>query len=159
MEKEYLTPQGYSKLLKMIDVLIKEKVPESIASIAKAQENGGELSENTEYLLAMDERDRLESRLTYLTDILDKAQVSDIKHIREDGKVRFGSTVHMLDLDIDKEFTYKIVGVIEADIKEGSVSYKSPIGRSLIGSNVEDEIDLEIPSGFRVLEILGVKHI
>lgn len=159
MEKEYLTPNGYQKLLQEVKFLAKEKIPECIEDIANAQANGGDISENTEYLNALEERDKVESRINNLRRIIDNAHIIDILQMKVDDKVRFGSTVTIYDTDLDTEFTYKIVGELESSIKEGTISYKSPMARSLIGKSVEDIIDLVVPSGDRELEIIKVEHI
>ena len=159
MDKEYLTPRGYKQLRETLNVLIKIKIPACIVDISNAQSAGGDLSENNEYLTALEERDKVENKVSDLTRYVDNSQIIDILNIKQDGKVRFGSTVKIYDTDLDEEFTYKIVGVLEASIKEGTVSYKSPIGMVLIGKHVEDVIDLETPIGFRELEIISVNHI
>jgi transcription elongation factor GreA len=159
MDKEYLTPRGYKKLLATLNVLIKEKIPACIEDIANAQSSGGDLSENNEYLSALEERDKVENKVSELTRITENAHVIDILKVKADGVVRFGSTITIYDTDMDKEFVYKIVGENEASIKEGTVSYKSPLAKELIGKKIDDVADLETPSGFRELEILNVKHI
>jgi transcription elongation factor GreA len=159
MEKNHLTPAGYSKVSKLLQDQIKVKRAECIELISEAQKSGGELSENTEYLLALEERDKVENKITELSRILDNCVTIDINKFPEDGKVRFGSTVRLLDIDIEKEFQYKIIGEIEASLKEGSISYKSPLGKAVLGLNLEDEFDLVAPNGIRTFEILEIKHI
>ncbi len=160
MDKNYLTPKGHHKANKLLEEYVKVKRPASIEAISEAQKNGGgELSENTEYLQALEERDQIENKISELSRLLENCQVIDIANFKEDNKVRFGSTVTLLDIDLDEEFTYTIVGEIESNIKEGTISYKSPIGMAMMGLNKEDEFDLVAPSGIRTFEVLDVKHI
>ncbi len=160
MDKNYLTPKGHQKVNKLLEEYVKVKRPASIEAISEAQKNGGgELSENTEYLQALEERDQIENKISELSRLIENCQVIDISNFKEDNKVRFGSTVTLLDIDLDKEFTYKIVGEIESNIKEGTISYKSPIGMAMIGLHKEEEFDLVAPSGIRTFEIIEVKHI
>lgn len=160
MDKNYLTPKGYSKANKLLEEYVRVRRPASIEAISEAQKNGGgELSENSEYLQALEERDQIENKISELSKLLEKCQVIDIANFKEDNKVRFGSTVTLLDVDLEKEFTYTIVGEIESNIKEGTISYKSPIGNAMMGLNKEDEFDLVTPSGMRTFEVLEVKHL
>ena len=159
MDKNYFTPTGYQKATKLLEEYVKVKRPESIEAIASSQQNSGELSENTEYLQALEERDKIENKIAGLSRMLENSQVIDINQFKEDGKVRFGSTVKLLDIDLDKEFVYKIVGELESNIKEGSISYKSPIGKAMLGLNHEDEFDLVAPNGIRTFEILEINHV
>lgn len=160
MDKNYLTPKGYKKASKLLEEYVKVRRPESIEAISEAQQNGGgELSENSEYLQALKERDQIENKILELSKLVDNCQVIDISNFKEDNKVRFGSTVTLFDIDLEKEFTYTIVGEIESDIREGTISYKSPIGNAMIGLNKEDEFDLVTPSGIRTLEVIEVKHL
>lgn len=159
MEKHCLTPDGYSNLRSQLNDLVKIKRPECIEAIAEAQTGGGELSENAEYLQAMEERDKIESKISDLSSILENSQVIDVKNIKPNGKVSFGTTVTLYDVDLEDEFKYKIVGEREANIKEGSISYLSPLGRAVMGSVIGDEFDIETPSGSRTFEVLEVEYI
>lgn len=159
MDKNYFTPIGYQKASKLLEEYIKVKRTECIEAIANSQQNGGELSENTEYLQALEERDKIENKIAELSRMLDNSQIIDIAQFKEDGKIRFGSTAKLFDLDLEKEFVYKIVGELESNIKDGTISYKSPIAKAMLGLNCDDEFDLVAPNGIRTFEILEVKHI
>ncbi len=158
MVKNYITPIGYDVLYKQLDDLRKNKRNEIIQAIAEAQKNGGELSENSEYLQAMAERDRIENKIVEIANFLENTEIVDILKFPLDNKVRFGATVTFMDVDTEQVSTYKLVGETEADIKQGSISYKSPIGRSLISRKIGDEVDLDTPSGEKTLEILKIEH-
>jgi len=158
MDKEYLTPQGYNKLLKALDFLIKEKRQECIADIANSQ-TSGDIAENTEYLNALEERDKVEYKIKELTSVIDNCKIIDILQFADDNIVHFGSTVTVFDTNLEKEFTYRIVGALEASIKEGTISYKSPIAKELIGKKVGSYVDLVTPSGIRELHIVSTGNI
>ncbi len=158
MVKNYITPIGYDVLYKQLEDLRKNKRSEIIEVIAESQKNGGDLSENSEYLQATAERDRIENKIQEISNFIENTEIVDILKFPVDGKVRFGSTVTFMDVDTEQVSTYKLVGETESDIKQGSISYKSPIGKALILKKVGDEVDLETPSGEKTLEILKVEH-
>lgn len=158
MIKNYITPVGYESLCKQLEDLRKNKRNEIIQAIAEAQKNGGDLAENSEYLQAMAERDKIENKIQEISAFIENCEIFDILTIPVDNKVRFGSTVTFVDIDTEQVSTYKLVGETEADIKQGSISYKSPIGKALILKKIGDEVDLDTPSGEKTLEILKIEH-
>lgn len=158
MIKNYITPVGYESLCKQLEDLRKNKRNEIIQAIAEAQKNGGDLAENSEYLQAMAERDKIENKIQEISTFIENCEIFDILTIPVDNKVRFGSTVTFVDIDTEQVSTYKLVGETEADIKQGSISYKSPIGKALILKKIGDEVDLDTPSGEKTLEILKIEH-
>ena len=158
MDKEPVTSNGLEKL-KIELVFLKEKRrPEIVAAIAEARSHG-DLKENAEYHAAKEEQGLNEKRIQELETSIAMAEVIDIRKIPNDNKVIFASTIIVKDLDNDKKNTYKIVGRDEADVKNGLIYYKSPLGRGFIGKNKEDFVVIETPSGEKNFEILDVKYI
>ncbi len=158
MTKFYSTPEGF-QILK--DSLEKVKVDQKSAleDLKAAQENGNDLSENVEYLEAKDRLSGFDNKLSALVEKISQTKILDIKDTPYTGKVVFGATVTLVDIDTDKELIYKIVGDEESNIKENKISYASPLGRAIIGRSEGDEITFELPSGGdREVEILKVEH-
>ena len=148
------------------EILIKEKLsnlkfierPKISEAIAEARAHG-DLKENAEYHAAKELQGLIESKINEMESALANAQVIDVKDIPETGRVVFGSTIQIYDIDNDKEITFKIVGNLESNPDEGDISIDTPIARGLVGKFVEDEITIETPSGKLNYEILDVKHI
>ena len=160
MEKYYCTPEGYQQLSVIIEKITKIEIPAIIERIANATSEGGsDLSENSDYLQAKDELDRVEHRARTLTDKTSRASVIDIKSIHPTGKVIFGCTVEIEDVDTQEHSVYKLVGEDESDVKENKISAFSPIGKELIGKILDDEIEVITPKGERYFTILSIKHI
>ena len=158
MEKEPITTQGLEKLKEEIIFLKEKKRPEIVAAIAEARSHG-DLKENAEYHAAKEQQSLLESRVIAINDLIARANVIDVTKIENEGKVIFGSTVKVQDLDEKKNISYKLVGQDEADIKKNLIFFKSPIGKALIGKNKGDLISVATPSGERNFEILNVEYI
>ena len=157
MEKKYLmTRTGFAKLVAELNNLIKVERPKVIDSIKESRAYGGELSENSEYLEAKDQQESLEKKISDLQMRLDNARVIDIEKVVSDGVVRFGTIVKLLDLDTDSEVSYQIVGEEESSIKEGKISYLSPIAIAMMNKRIGDLIYFRIPKGERELEILEI---
>ena len=148
------------------EILIKEKLsnlkfierPKISEAIAEARAHG-DLKENAEYHAAKELQGLIESKINEIENALGNAQVIDVKDIPETGRVVFGSTIRIYDVDNDKEITFKIVGNLESDPDKGEISIDTPIAKGLVGKFVEDEITIETPSGKLNYEILDVKHI
>ena len=148
------------------EILIKEKLsnlkfierPKISEAIAEARAHG-DLKENAEYHAAKELQGLIESKINEIENALGNAQVIDVKDIPETGRVVFGSTIKIYDIDNDKEITFKIVGNLESDPDKGEISIDTPIAKGLVGKFVEDEITIETPSGKINYEILDVKHI
>ena len=132
--------------------------PRIVSDIATAREHG-DLKENAEYHAAKEEQGLNEKRIQELETSIAMAEVIDIRKIPNDNKVIFASTIIVKDLDSDKKNTYKIVGRDEADVKNGLIYYKSPLGRGFIGKNKEDFVVIETPSGEKNFEIVNVEYI
>ena len=157
MEKEPITIAGLEVLKKELIFLKEKKRPKIVAAISEARSHG-DLKENAEYHAAKEQQAQMESRVIEINDIIARANVIDVTKIENNGNVIFGSTVTVQDLEIDKKKTYKIVGKDEADISKNLIYFKSPIGKALIGKNVEDMVVVETPSGEKNFEILDVQY-
>ena len=128
-----------------------------ITAIAEARAQG-DLSENAEYDAAKEKQGFIEGRIAELESKLAMAQIIDPKTLEQDGRVVFGTTVQLSDLDSEETMVYQIVGEDEADLKEGKISISSPIARALIGKSVGDVVMVQAPSGGREVEILEVRY-
>lgn len=153
-----MTVQGADRLREELNHLKTVKRPRIVADIADAREHG-DLKENAEYHAAREEQGFCEGRIQEIEGKLGNAQVIDITAIPNSGKVIFGTTVTLLNIDTEIEVTYQIVGDDEADIKANRISVNSPIARGLIGKEVDSEIEITTPGGLVEYEIVGVEHI
>ena len=158
MEKEPITTQGLKKLQEELEDLKKNKRPKVVAAIAEARAHG-DLKENAEYHAAKEQQGHIEGRVIEINDIIARANVIDVSKIQNTGKVIFGSTVTVKDIDNENKKSFKIVGKDEADISKNLIYFKSPIGKSLIGKSIGDLIVVNTPSGEKNFEILEVKYI
>lgn len=152
-----MTVRGEQKLLKELEVLLKRR-PLISQAIAEARELG-DLKENAEYHAAREEQGICEAQIRDIEYKLSVAQVIDVTTLANTGKVIFGTTIKLLDLDSDKEMTYCIVGDDEADIKQNLISVNSPIARGLIGKLVGDEVQITTPGGLKEFEIMDVQYV
>jgi transcription elongation factor GreA len=157
MSKVPLTVRGAEKLREELNELKTIKRPQIITAIAEAREHG-DLKENAEYHAAREQQSFVEGRIKDIEGKLSHAQIIDVKTINANGKVVFGATVDVEDIDKGEELTYQIVGEDEADIKQGMVSITSPLARALIGKEEGDVAVLDAPGGQRELEILEVRY-
>ena len=117
------------------------------------------MKENAEYHAAKEQQGHIEGRVLEINDIIARANVIDVTKIENNGKVIFGSTVTIKDLENKKEKSFKIVGKDEADIEKNLIYFKSPMGKSLIGKMTKDTVNVNTPSGEKNFEILEVKYI
>ena len=158
MEKEPITIQGLKNLKEELEDLKKNKRPKVVAAIAEARAHG-DLKENAEYHAAKEQQGHIEGRILTINDIIARANVIDVSKIQNTGKVIFGSTVTVKDLEKENNKSFKIVGRDEADIKKNLIYFKSPMGKSLIGKSVKELIIVSTPSGDKNFEILKVEYI
>jgi len=158
MDKVPLTVVGAEKLRAELDELKTVVRPRIVADIATAREHG-DLKENAEYHAAREQQGFAEGRINEIEAKLSNAQIIDVTTIDAKGKVIFGATVEIEDLETEKKVTYQIVGVDEANIKELRISVGSPIARALIGKEVEDVVTVKTPGGDIDYEILSIKYI
>jgi len=153
-----LTVRGAELLRQELQRLKHVERPSVIAAISEARAQG-DLSENADYDAAKERQVFIEGRILELESKLANAQVIDPKTVNADGRVVFGSTVDLEDLDAGKQVTYQIVGDDEADIAQGLISVSSPIARSLIGKSPGDVAIVQAPGGRREYEILDVRYL
>lgn len=158
MKKIPLTVAGAQKLRDELEELKTVVRPRIIKAIAEAREHG-DLKENAEYHAAREQQSFAEGRIAEIEGKLSNAQIIDVTKLDANGKVVFGSTVEIEDLDTGKTVTYQIVGEDEADIKAGRISVGSPIARALIGKEVGDVVVVKAPGGDIEYEILAVDYI
>ncbi len=158
MNQVPMTQTGADQLRNELNELKTVKRPAIIASIAEAREHG-DLKENAEYHAAREQQSFCEGRIQDIEGKLSNAQIIDVTKIPNTGKVIFGTTVTILDLDTDKETTYRIVGDDEADIKSNLISVNSPIARGLIGKQLDDVANIQTPAGVKEFEIIKVEHL
>lgn len=153
-----MTVAGEQALRDELNRLKSEDRPRIIQAIAEAREHG-DLKENAEYHAAREQQGFCEGRIQEIESKLSDAQVIDVTAIPHSGKVIFGVTVTIIDVDTDEEKIYKIVGEDEANVKEGRISVTSPIARGLVGKSEGDEVTIKTPSGDQTFEIDKVEHI
>tara|TARA_B100001027_G_scaffold32624_1_gene19730 strand:+ start:892 stop:1377 length:486 start_codon:yes stop_codon:yes gene_type:complete len=158
MEKEPITINGLKKLKEELIFLKEKKRPEIVAAIAEARSHG-DLKENAEYHAAKEEQSHNEGRINEINDLISRANVIDIKKISNEGKVIFGSTVFLENLDNGEKINYQIVGKDEADLKKKLIFFQSPIGKGLIGRNKGDLVEIKTPAGVKNFEIKDVKYV
>jgi len=158
MEKEPITIKGIEKIKKELIFLKEKKRPEIISAIAEARSHG-DLKENAEYHAAKDQQSHNEGRIQEIEDIIARANIIDVTKINNDGKVIFGSTVYLQNLDTNEKINYQIVGKDEADLKQKLIYFKSPIGKGLIGKNKSDLVEISTPAGVKNFEIIDVKYV
>ena len=158
MDKEPITVTGLKNLKSELENLKNIQRPKVVEAIAEARSHG-DLKENAEYHAAKEQQALIESRVIAINDLIARADVIDVTKIDNDGKVIFGSTVKVQDLESNKKISYKLVGQDEADISKNLIFYKSPIGKALIGKNKGDMAIVTTPSGERNFEIQDVKYI
>lgn len=152
-----ITLHGAELLKEELQRLKTVERPAVIAAIAEARSHG-DLSENAEYDAAKERQGFIEGRIADVEGKLSNAQIIDPKSLDADGRVVFGSTVEMEDVDGGKTVTYQIVGDDEADIKVGKISLNSPVARAMIGKYAGDVVEVQTPGGVREYEILDVRY-
>lgn len=158
MSKPPITTKGAEKIREQLNKLKTVERPQIIQAIAEARAHG-DLSENAEYHAAREQQSFIEGRIAALESTLAEAQIIDVASIQADGKVVFGATVDLLNLDSDEAVSYQIVGEEEADINESRISITSPIARALIGKIEGDIVEVNAPGGIVEYEILKVKYV
>ena len=158
MDKEPITIQGLEKIKEELIFRKEKKRPEIVSAISEARSHG-DLKENAEYHAAKEQQSYNEGRIEEINDTIARANVIDVTKLSNDGKIIFGSTVSLKNLDNDEDVTYKIVGKDEADLKDGLIYFKSPIGKGLIGKNKSDLLEIKTPSGIKNFEVVDVQYI
>ena len=158
MDKEPITLLGLENLKEELIFLKEKKRPKIVAAISEARSHG-DLKENAEYHAAKEDQSHNEGRITEINDIIARANVIDVTKMSNEGKVIFGSTVDLENLDTREKITYKIVGRDEADLQKKLIFFQSPIGRGLIGKNKNDLVEIKTPAGVKNFEIRDVKYV
>ena len=142
MEKLIITENGFNKLKEEYNLYSKEKRKSCIEAVKEARENSsGEISENTEYLEALAEKDRVENKMVELEEKLSNCRIIRQDEILDDGVIRFGVSVKLLRLKDEMEFTYQLVGIDESNVKEGRISYLSPLAKELLNQKEEEIVE------------------
>ena len=158
MEKEPITTEGLKKLKDELEDLKSNKRPKIVAAIAEARGHG-DLKENAEYHAAREEQGLNEARIRELEEVLSFSQVVEYKTMGVEDRVIFGSTVTIKDLESEEIKTYQIVGDAEADIEKNTISFTTPMARSLIKKELGEFVEVETPGGIKEYEITEIKLI
>lgn len=158
MTKHPMTKEGAEALQTELNKLKKEDRPRITEAIAEARDHG-DLKENAEYHAAREQQGLVEARIKQIESILAHVQIIDVTKLNPNGKVVFGATVTVLNIDTDEELTYKIVGNEESNVAANKISINSPIARALIGKQEGDEVVVEAPSGNIDYEIVKIEYI
>lgn len=153
-----LTAAGAERLKEELKELKSVKRPAVIEAIAVAREHG-DLKENAEYHAAREQQGFIEGRIKELESVLSNAQIIDVTRLNKSGRVVFGCTVDLIDVETEEEVSYQVVGDVEADISQNRIAVSSPIARALIGKEEGEEIVVEAPGGSREYEITAVHYV
>lgn len=157
MNQVPLTAVGAERLKEELKELKFVKRPRVIEAIAVARDHG-DLKENAEYHAAREEQGFMEGRIAELESVLSNAQIIDVGKLNKSGRVVFGCTVDLIDVESEEEVTYQVVGDIEADISQNRIAISSPIARALIGKEEGEDITVRAPGGTREYEITAVHY-
>jgi transcription elongation factor GreA len=158
MSKVPMTQNGANQLKAELEHLKFEERPRISNAIAEARAHG-DLKENAEYHAAKEQQGLVEARIRDIEAKLSNAQIIDVSSLKNTDKVVFGATVHLLNLENNKEFVYQIVGEDEADIKVNKIAITAPIARALIGKSVDDAIEVNTPNGIVEYEITEIEYL
>ena len=157
MNKVPVTVRGHELLRAELKRLKSQERPNVIKAIAEARAHG-DLKENAEYHAAKEQQGFIEARIKDIEGKLSHLQVIDVTAVDARGKIVFGSTVELIDDESGKELVYKIVGEDEADIRNGLISYTSPIARALIGKFEGESVTFSAPGGDKTFEVVEVRY-
>ena len=156
MDKEPMTLAGYNKITGDLEFLKKTERPETVIALEEARQLG-DLKENAEYHSAKEKLGLIDSQVAELNAVISKAVIIDPSTLPH-NKVSFGSTVSLVDVKTDEEFTYTIVGGVESNAEKGMISFNSPLAKQLMGKEEGDEIKATLPGGIKNYEVLGVYY-
>ncbi len=156
MEKEPMTNAGYEKITGELEFIKNTERPETVIALDEARQLG-DLKENAEYHAAKDKLALIDAQIAELGAIISKAIIIDPETLPHE-KVAFGSTIDLVDVDTDEEFTYTIVGGVEANAQKGMISFNSPLAKQLLGKEEGDEINATLPGGVKSFEVLDVYY-
>jgi len=155
VERIPMSKQGYQQLKVELDQLERVERHEVVKAIEIARAHG-DLSENAEYHAAKERQGMIEGRIMDLNDKLGRAEVIDCTQVSVERAV-FGTVVTLMDMDTDDEVAYQLLGPEESDVKKGSISVMSPLGRSILGKEVGDEVVTKTPGGVREFEVVEIE--
>ncbi|MDD3266332.1 MAG: transcription elongation factor GreA [Burkholderiales bacterium] len=158
MQKFPMTKNGAKLLEEELARLKGSERSTVIQAIAEARAHG-DISENAEYDAAKEKQAFVEGRIVEIESKIAQAQIIDVTTLEQDGKVVFGTTIDLLDLESDEEISYKIVGDDEANVKIGKISVNTPVARSLIGKQSGDVVEVKVPNGIREYEVMNVRYV
>tara|TARA_B100000941_G_C28425742_1_gene511363 strand:+ start:212 stop:688 length:477 start_codon:yes stop_codon:yes gene_type:complete len=158
MNKEPITINGLNKLKEELIFLKEKKRPKIVSAISEARSHG-DLKENAEYHAAKEQQSYNEGRIQEIENTIARANIIDVSKLENNGKVIFGSTVYLQNLDTNEKIKYKIVGKDEADLVNKLIYFRSPIGKGLIGKEKNELVEIQTPSGVKHFEIFDVKYI
>jgi len=158
MKKTPITAAGAEKLTAELRRMKSVERPRIIQAIAEARSHG-DLSENAEYHAAKEQQGFIEGRIAELESRLSTAQIIDPRSVNAGDRIVFGATVELHEIESGKKVSYQIVGDLEADLAHHKISVSSPIARALIGKEIGDSVEVQVPDGVREYEILGVRYL
>lgn len=158
MNRMPMTAEGAERLRRQLDELKSVERPRVIQALAEARAHG-DLSENAEYHAARERQGFIEGRIATIEEALAIAEIIDVTKIDAEGKIVFGATIELFNLDTEQEVRYQIVGEMEADISQGLLSVTAPIARAMIGKEEGDEFQVDAPGGIVEYEVLSVAYI
>lgn len=158
MNRMPMTAEGAERLRRQLDELKSVERPRVIQALAEARAHG-DLSENAEYHAARERQGFIEGRIATIEEALAIAEIIDVTKIDADGKIVFGATIELFNLDTEQEVRYQIVGEMEADIGQGLLSVTAPIARAMIGKEEGDVIQVDAPGGTVEYEVLSVAYV
>ena len=151
-----MTVLGHQRLQDELKRLIRVERPKVVQDIAEARSHG-DLSENAEYDAAKNHQGFVEGRISEINDKTARADIIDPTKLNSE-KILFGATVTLFDIDTEGEVTYQIVGVDEAELKDGKISVTSPVGKALVGHFEDDEVRVNVPSGVKLYEVIKIEY-
>ena len=156
MDKEPMTLAGYNKITGDLEFLKKTERPETVIALDEARQLG-DLKENAEYHSAKEKLKLIDVQIAELSNTISKAVIVDPSSLPHD-RVSFGSTINLVDVETDDEFTYTIVGGVESNVEKGLISFNSPLAKQLMGKVEGDEFIATLPGGTKTFEILKVYY-
>lgn len=156
MDKEPMTLVGYNKVTSDLEFLKTIERPQTVVALDEARQLG-DLKENAEYHSAKEKLKLIDVQIAELSDTISKAVIVDPSILPHD-RVSFGSTINLLDIESDEEFTYTIVGGVESNVEKGLISFNSPLAKQLMGKEEGDELNANLPGGVKTFEILKVYY-
>jgi len=156
MNKEPMTLVGYNKITQDLDILKSVERPATVIALDEARQLG-DLKENSEYHSAKEKLKLIDIQIAELSDTISKAIIVEPSTLPHD-RVSFGSTINLVDVDTNEEFTYTIVGGVESNVEKGFISFNSPLAKQLMGKVQGDEFSANLPGGTKTFEVLKVYY-